>query len=79
MEKINSDKFQKLEPFKIDNLELIRGGYWISRTRELDSSEWTDHVARSYSRTPGGVWTETANNGPKDTGKYLLPGPSTQN
>lgn len=48
MEKLSNDKFQKLKEFKIDNLDLIRGGMWAARTRKLDESEWTDSVMMSY-------------------------------
>jgi len=48
MEKLTNDKFQKLNEFKIYNLNLVRGGMWAARTRNLDESEWTDSVMMTY-------------------------------
>jgi hypothetical protein len=48
MEKLNNTKFQKLEQFKINNLDLVRGGMWSARTRKLDESEWSDAIMMSY-------------------------------
>ena len=70
MEKLNNDKFQKLNEFKIDNLDLVRGGWWIARTRQGSSS---DHIAQSYSWADGS-WTETATSKRNDYAKYLMPG-----
>ena len=58
MEKLNNDKFQKLYEFKLDNLDLVRGGQWVARTRDLDETEWSDSIMVSYSWSDG-TWTET--------------------
>jgi len=70
VEKLNNDKFQKLKEFKIDNLDLVRGGYWTARTREVGSAAWSDGIQVSYSMSDGS-WVSTPTS-LKDYG-HLLP------
>jgi len=69
MEKLSNVKFQKLEQYKIENLDLVRGGSWLARTRDLGETQWSDNITVSYSNGDGDWVSEATNR--KDYGEMV--------